>query len=168
MVAQTLRSGYLCSGPASGERQFDHMFVERVRPDLWKFCFSRRAPEGRLFTLFDTFIVILGIMSFFEDREMVFSPSVAMCLTPRKGFALPKGLYGESSGQNLCRFCVSCVQAVCWTAYGPGNGFCPFQLYRHQCVRIPLSAVLLALVFHGLPARDQLPEEARRVGCSVS
>ena len=61
---------------------------------------------------------------------MVFIPSVAMCLTPRKRFVLPKGLYGESSGQNLCRLGVSCVQAVCWTAYGPGNGFCPFQLYR--------------------------------------
>ena len=123
------RSGYLCSGPESGERQFDHMSVERVRPDLLEVLFFPQGSGG-CFTFFVTFIVILGIRSCIRRTGKWFQPFHAMCLTPRKWLALPKGLYGESSGQNLCRLGVSCVQAVCWTAYGPGNGFCPFQLYR--------------------------------------
>ena len=65
MVAQTHSSGYICSGPASGERQFYHMSVERVRPDVLEVLFfSRRAPEAS-YTFFVTFIVIRGIMSSF-------------------------------------------------------------------------------------------------------
>ena len=65
--------------------------------------------------------------------------SALPCHVPvsQERFVLPNGLYGESSGQNLCRLGVSCVQAVCWTAYGPGNGFCPFQLYR---INVPDSS----------------------------
>ena len=138
MVAQTLSSGYLCSGPASGERQFDHTSVERVRPDLLEVFFPRRAPEGFfVYPLCHVHCDPWHSVFPFEDREMVFIPSVAMCLAPMKRFVLPKGLYGESSGQNLCRLGVSCVQAVCWTSYGPGDGFCPFQRYR---INVPDSS----------------------------
>ena len=96
-----------------------------------------------------------------------FSPSMPCACLPGKGSSFPMDCMVRVVARTYADFGVSCVQAVCWTAYGPGNGFCPFQLYRHNCARIPLSAVLLALVFHGLPARDQLPEEARRIGCRV-